>query len=1195
METRDALPTPTPAAPVECPSLNPLAPVRHAMFTRQSLWLSTIRHFARSYLTVVLGVALATAVITGALIVGDSVRDSLRRMSLERLGSVDFVVRGPRFFRQDLAQRLSKEVVEPVIAPAIVVPGSVQTGTLKDSSTRRAGHVEVYAVNAAFWQLAGVPAPPDGLAISRRLADQLQLRLGDSASVIVEIPPTIPRDALLGEREETVVELPLTVSHVFPDNAMPGRFGLNPSQQLPLNAFVSLEQLQAQLGLQFTPASPKKKLLEKPARVNALFIGHTDSVEPQLSQMGPEMAERITRSVHQQIQLDDLSLRIVPHHERGLLSIESERMFLDDSTVAAAEKIAAAHQWKTSPVLVYLLNEMANPSDPSRYSMYSIAAGLNLDTTDTFGPFEFLSGQAPQADDEVALNEWLATDTGLTTGDKITLKYHMVGDRGELPELTKGFRVTGVVRLTGGAADRGLTPQVSGVTDAETYADWREPFPLKKDRITDRDDEYWKQHKTTPKVFLSLAGAESHWKSRYGQRTSIRIAIPEGRDPEAFATDFQKQWLAAMDRSITGMAAEPIKLQGLLAAQGTTDFTGLFIGFSLFLIASALMLVSLLFRLGLEQRGRELGILLGVGWPPQLVRRQVLSQGLVMASTGGLVGVGLGVGYAQLMIHGLTTWWSGAVGTQGLTLSVRPHSLVIGWLVAVLVAVFLIMRAGRQLTSAAPRQLLTSGGQNPVTIATNGATRHFAFSIAVLTSGLLLLAGLLGLVPTTEAFAGFSWRTIAFFLGGISSLAAGLLGLGRWLAVDRGSSVAGQGRRAWLTLALRNAARNRARSLLTTSLIASATFLVVAVASGRRNPAVEAPRRDSGNGGYSLVAETNQPLLFDLNSPSGRTRLGINLRHREEAETLLTAARFTALRVRPGENASCLNLYQTQMPTILGLPQRVIDQFAAEQRFKFADTRSRDPWRLLAEPASSAGPIPVLGDMNTLQYSLHKGIGAMIEIEDAQRQKRSLIVRGMLDGSVFQGVLLMSEEHLLQMFPETAGYRYFLIEVDPAQANVLTTLLESDLADTGFDAERVADRLADFLAVQNTYLSTFQTLGALGLLLGTVGLGVVMMRNVWERRSELALLRAVGFTTPTLRWIVLLENACLLGFGLTVGTLAAAVAMAPHLLSISADVSWLGLAATILAVFVAGMASSLAAVREVSRLPILEALRANAG
>ena len=226
------------------------------MFTRLTFWLSTLRHFARSSFAVILGVALATAVISGALIVGDSVRGSLETLSLERLGGVDHVVRGPRFFRQELAAELAEvwQADIATVAPAILVTGSVQTGQSTSATSRRAGHVEVYGVDAAFWKLAGVEPPGEGLAISRRLAEQLELKVGDKASVVVEIPATIPRDALLGEREETVVELPTQVSRIFEDREMPGRFGLNPSQQLPLNAFVDLEELQTQLNLQHVPA-----------------------------------------------------------------------------------------------------------------------------------------------------------------------------------------------------------------------------------------------------------------------------------------------------------------------------------------------------------------------------------------------------------------------------------------------------------------------------------------------------------------------------------------------------------------------------------------------------------------------------------------------------------------------------------------------------------------------------------------------------------------------------------------------------------------------------------------------------------------------------------------------------------------------------------------------------------------------------
>ena len=88
------------------------------------------------------------------------------------------------------------------------------------------------------------------------------------------------------------------------------------------------------------------------------------------------------------------------------------------------------------------------------------------------------------------------------------------------------------------------------------------------------------------------------------------------------------------------------------------------------------------------------------------------------------------------------------------------------------------------------------------------------------------------------------------------------------------------------------------------------------------------------------------------------------------------------------------------------------------------------------------------------------------------------------------------------------------------------------LADFGADARSTADRIAEFHRVENTYLSTFQTLGGLGLLLGTVGLAAVLLRNVLERRRELALLGAVGYGLPRLFVIVVTESALLLISGL---------------------------------------------------------------
>jgi ABC-type lipoprotein release transport system permease subunit len=235
----------------------------------------------------------------------------------------------------------------------------------------------------------------------------------------------------------------------------------------------------------------------------------------------------------------------------------------------------------------------------------------------------------------------------------------------------------------------------------------------------------------------------------------------------------------------------------------------------------------------------------------------------------------------------------------------------------------------------------------------------------------------------------------------------------------------------------------------------------------------------------------------------------------------------------------------------------------------------------------------VVIDKNTANYSLHlwKGRGEGFAVTDARGRTLSMQVAGLLADSIFQGDLLLGEEALLRYDPGVTGYRFFLIETPPDKATAVGQAMERTLGDYGLEVETTADRMAALLAVENTYLSTFQSLGGLGLLLGTFGLAAVQLRSVLERRGELALLRAAGFRRALLVRLVVLESLLLLVAGLGVGVLSALIAVLPHLLGHGASIPWKSLAAVLGLVLVVGIVASLAAARAVARAPIMAALR----
>jgi ABC-type antimicrobial peptide transport system permease subunit len=299
---------------------------------------------------------------------------------------------------------------------------------------------------------------------------------------------------------------------------------------------------------------------------------------------------------------------------------------------------------------------------------------------------------------------------------------------------------------------------------------------------------------------------------------------------------------------------------------------------------------------------------------------------------------------------------------------------------------------------------------------------------------------------------------------------------------------------------------------------------------------------------------------------------------------------FVSFRKHAGDDASCLNLYQPRRPRLLGVPASLIERGG----FRFASSEAKteeerqNPWRLLDRNDDT---IPVVGEANTVTWMLKSKLGGELEVPNERGEMIKLRIVGLLQDSVFQSGLLMSEKNFLRLYPSEEGYKLFLIHTENQPPAAIKDLLESALADRGFEVTPTAERLEQYLAVENTYLSTFQALGGLGLLLGALGLVVVLLRGVWERRGELALLRAIGYRHRALGWLVLAENGFLLLLGLAAGIVAALLAVAPHLISGEGQVPFVRLLGLLLLVLVVGLAAGALAVRATLRAPLIPALR----
>ncbi|KAA1261056.1 FtsX-like permease family protein [Rubripirellula obstinata] len=1149
--------------------------------------LASIRHYWRISAAVAIGVATATAVITGALLVGDSMRGSLADLTIQRLGSTESMVAPMGFFDSDGIAGDDLQPIPLIYFPTGIAESKVDSDDNDDGSDliRRAGSVQIIGIDQDFWNLDSLGIRPaefpsdDGVVINASAADELGVQKGDLITVRLPAEQAVPADSPLGRRDATSEGLPrMKVVAVIEDRGL-GRFSLSPSQAAPQNIYVS----RTLIG----------EVLDRDGQANMLLFDReieTGDLNVGVDDLGLSL-RRITKNFEDEAVFDYYTLT-------------SDRLLLPETVVD--EVIREFGSQKVVPITTYLANaiERLDESGAVVASVpYSTITAMDS-SNDVPLDFTIPASESSKSDSTVVplvINSWASEQLGAEVGTKLRVAYYE-------PEVENGKEieryfdavVTEVVPITEPSRpyrrrsaaqfdqpptvynDPDLTPLVPGVTDQDSISDWDLPFQLQR-KINSADDDYWNDYRLTPKAFLPLSEGHRLFGSRFGDTTSLRIDAAAATDLESLQSKINE--LLRPHLSDLGWEAIPIRRQQLAASRGTTPFDGLFLALSFFVIAAAVLLIAMLLRLGLTERTQQMGTMMAMGWTPSTTRAAMMGEGVITSGIGAMLGIVGGIAYAWCVLWALRTAWVGAVTVPFLTFHYTFTSLAIGAIAGFATAAMTLWFTTRWLTKVNAQRLLGGGDVDVVSYSTSNTKSSRIPWIARGMAVFALLLGCFGAISGGQAAAG------GFIGGGMMLLMAALLAIFHRLAQGRHSLGAKETPLSISRLSTLNASRRPLRSTMTIGLMAVASFLIIAISAFRLQPS------EGGTGGFELMARSAQPVFIDLQDPKARQETF----GRSAAD--LNEITIAPMRLRLGQDASCNNLYQATKPTVIGVPTKFgnlinrRDSIAGFDWASHADLQEGEtPWDNLSRHASGteSDPIPVVIDQNTAMWSLQMtgGIGQVKSFEYEAGKPVFFEVVGLLSNSVLQGQLLIGETNFETTFPDISGYQFFLFDTPAEKADTVSALLESRLGDVGMDVSSASDVLAGMLAVQNTYLRTFQSLGALGLLLGTVGLAVAQIRSVIERRSELAVMRSMGFTRSRLSLMVITETASLLVMGIGCGLLCAVLAVLPHAWFSGVRPPIVEPVMIVVGILLFGLGAGWLATRRISRMPLIDSLRA---
>lgn len=654
------------------------------MNNRFHLIIRSLSFYRRTALFQFLIILLLAAVITGSLLVGSSVKESLKRSSLERLGNTSMLISsGTRYFNSDLVQRL-------IDSSGIACVGILDLQGYCQSlgSQKGAFNVRINGINDAFFRFQGqdnIRLNQGEVAVNKRLSDYLGIGTGDEIIIRYSEISDIPGDAPFAATEGVSKSIVVKVGKIL-DRSETGNFSTSISQITPLNIFINLSDIEDNR--------------ENPVKLNRILIKNDGKIQQ----------KDIAAELNKYLKFSDIGLNLKHIPKTGEFEISSDRIFIEDEIINIIKKRLPS----SAPVLTYLGNSFINGNKLTPYSFISALPATLY----------------PEIGEGMIINRWMAADLNADIGDSILLYWYSIDSLNKLKEKSGKFIVSQIADMKGIWSDSLLMPAFPGIAGKESCSDWDAGLPIKMKEIRIKDEDYWRKYRGTPKAFINYETGKKIWGNNFGPATAIRF--PLGTTEQDIKTRLNRSF----DPFKVGFTLTDLKSVSENAADKSVDFGSLFISLGFFLILASLVLLSFALSSYFDSKKRQVNTIFALGFSNKWIAGFLLSETGMIGLAGCLTGALTGFGIDIILTKALNTVWAGAVQTNTLNPYFSIIPVVTGFIMTFLIILCLMLVKTRNYlkklnTGKKVHQELPSGNKNLIIL--------ILLSLLTLTSFILFL------------------------------------------------------------------------------------------------------------------------------------------------------------------------------------------------------------------------------------------------------------------------------------------------------------------------------------------------------------------------------------------------------------------------------------------------------------------------